>query len=178
MLDPDIQKHLLNKNPQGLIIDTNILILFFIGVYDPSCIKDCKRTAGYTINDFEILKEFLNCFKGLKIYITPHIISEISNLSITSGSNSSRLHGYVSRVVELIKETNESHIEIYSLLRLDLTLIEQFGFTELGLIELSKRKNIPILTDDGRLYNYASGQTDVFNFNHIKFYSLSKNLNK
>ena len=177
MLDPGIQRYILDKAPQGLIIDTNILILFFIGAYDQSYIKECKRTSEYTEEDFETLKEFLNCFKGLKIYITPHIISEISNLSITSGFSSSKLSGYIGRIVELIKEMNESHIEVHSLLQLDITLIKEFGFTDLGIIELSKKYNIPILTDDGRLYGYASSQTDVINFKHIKYYPLSKSLN-
>lgn len=177
MLDPDVKRYILNKAPQGLIIDTNILILFFIGIYNPSYIKDCKRTCEYAEEDFETLKEFLNCFKGLKIYITPHITSEISNLSITSGFNSSKLNGYVSGVVELMKDINENHIEVSSLLQLNVTLIKEFGFTDLGIIELSKKYNIPILTDDGRLYGYASTQTEVINFKHIKYYSLNKSLN-
>jgi hypothetical protein len=63
-----------------LLLDTNLLLLLFIGGKDISLIGKAKTLSAYTEEDDELLREFasLNRFTGL--LTTPHIITEVSNL--------------------------------------------------------------------------------------------------
>ena len=71
---------LANQSSGVLLLDTNLLLLLFIGGKDTSFIKKAKTLSAYTEEDYELLQEFvsLNRFTGL--LTTPHIITEVSNL--------------------------------------------------------------------------------------------------
>lgn len=64
---------------QGVIVDTNVLLLFFVGKYEPLLIAKHKRTRQYSIEDFQILEKFLKLFQN-RIITTPNILTEASNL--------------------------------------------------------------------------------------------------
>ncbi|MGD0517565.1 MAG: hypothetical protein ABSA26_08525 [Thermoguttaceae bacterium] len=64
---------------QGIIVDTNVLLLFFVGKYEPLLIAKHKRTRQYSIEDFQILEKFLKLFQN-RIITTPNILTEASNL--------------------------------------------------------------------------------------------------
>ena len=69
-----IHKHLGN----GLLVDTNLLLLHLIGRTNKNRILKFKRTQAYTIEDFELLERFIAEFKIL--ITTPHVLTEVSNL--------------------------------------------------------------------------------------------------
>jgi hypothetical protein len=64
---------------RGVLIDTNLLILYFVGEFSPERISGMTRTKKFTIRDYLLLKTFLDRF-AVKI-TTPNILTEISNLS-------------------------------------------------------------------------------------------------
>lgn len=63
----------------GIMVDTNILLLFFIGAFDQNLIPRFKRTRQFTVEDYATLIDILGPFD--KIVATPHILTEVSNLS-------------------------------------------------------------------------------------------------
>ncbi len=62
-----------------IIIDANLLLLLFIGLYDIEWISKFKRTKQFEKEDFELLIHFLKRFQG--ILTTPNILTEVSNLA-------------------------------------------------------------------------------------------------
>ena len=42
-----------------VLIDTNILLMYFVGTLDPKLIPTFKRTTTYTVEDYGILVRFL-----------------------------------------------------------------------------------------------------------------------
>jgi hypothetical protein len=64
---------------RGILVDTNLLLLFFIGLFDRGQISRFKRTKTYTGEDFDVLDRFLSQFA--RLITTPNILSEVSNLS-------------------------------------------------------------------------------------------------
>ena len=61
----DVRSYAASKHrPEGLIVDTNILILFLVGSYDSNLIEHFKalQESGkdYSSDDFELLKEILD----------------------------------------------------------------------------------------------------------------------
>src|SRR5438094_4633228 len=64
---------------KGLLIDTNLLLLYLIGMYDPDRIPRFKRTMSFTVDEFLLLDAIFTNFD--KVITTPNILTEISNLS-------------------------------------------------------------------------------------------------
>lgn len=63
---------------QGLLIDTNILLLFVVGSVNPDLIPKLSCTSNYSIQDFQIVETAIDFFET-KV-TTPHILTEVSNL--------------------------------------------------------------------------------------------------
>lgn len=55
---------------KGLLIDTNLLLLYIIGSFNIELIGRFKRTAQFTTDDFDIVSDFLSLF--VKKITTPH----------------------------------------------------------------------------------------------------------
>lgn len=64
---------------KGVLVDTNILLLLFVGLFDPAQIPKFKRTAQFAPEDYGLLHEFLDCF--VRIVTTPNILTEACNLA-------------------------------------------------------------------------------------------------
>lgn len=176
----EIQNYVMQKQPAGLIVDTNILILLLVGTYDQNFIKDCEyfiqNRKNYTVEDFNLLQKIIASFKG-KIIITPQVIAEISSLA-------NKIKGdkglYYRVIVEFLKSPNvsERYQRIDSLWKLDVKVICEFKFTDLTMLQLSKLENIPILTDEYRFFEHSySNNVTIIKFEHIKNYRYQEIFN-
>lgn len=167
----DVGKFIAKHQPQGIIVDTNILILFLIGNYDPAFINSCEilinNNRKYSINDFKVLKEIFSYFK--KLVITPQVIAELSNLSITRkhGIYGDKRMSYLQTVINFLKVAEERHQKSDCLWGMELWVISEYGFTDMTMFELSKQTKMPILTDDLSFYNYSYEKVPIIKFEHI-----------
>jgi hypothetical protein len=81
-LSPDYIGHLISLyRRKGLLVDSNLLLLYFVGAYDPERISTFKGTysRGFSEDDFNLLFRLIALFE--KIVTTPNILTEVSNLS-------------------------------------------------------------------------------------------------
>ncbi len=62
---------------KGILIDTNLLLIFIIGMCDKNYIATFKRTKTFSSEDYDILFHILQPF--CKIITTPNILTEVSN---------------------------------------------------------------------------------------------------
>ena len=66
--------------PKKIILDTNVFILYLIGMIAPHKIKTHKRTSIYTVEDYEFLIATMNNFgSDLELIICPNITTEVDN---------------------------------------------------------------------------------------------------
>lgn len=65
---------------RGLLLDTNLLLLYGIGTFSREHVKKLKRTRQYDLEDYDWLRRFTQPFH--RIITTPHILAELSNLAI------------------------------------------------------------------------------------------------
>lgn len=169
----EIQRYILSRRPSGVIVDTNILLLLLIGHFDKDFIKNYSlfknNAKNYTKEDFELLKQLVSYFN--KLIITPQIIAELSNISITSNRSTfgSRLLSYLQAVVDILKDAEEHHQQAECLWGMQLEVLSRFGFTDVTISELSKRTHMPILTDELELYLYlVNNGIPAISFEYIK----------
>lgn len=147
---------------RGLLIDTNLLLLYFIGTHDPDRIPKFKRTMTFTVDEFWLLFGLLGIFD--KLVTTPNVLTEVSNLSgqLAEDLRAPFYNDFASRIALL-----EEHY-VPSVGASSLTHFNKFGLTDSGIVQLVK-DNYLVLTDDLKLVGYLQNQgIDVINFNHIR----------
>lgn len=146
-----------------LILDTNLLLLYFVGNYDSNFISQCRTTRGFTEQDYIKLIDIVKSYK--EILITPQILAEVSNFSKRISEPKFSL--YMQSLIKKLFTFKEKHIPMIQLLN-DVKNLTKLGFTDLSIIEVSKKYNCVILTKDFELYQIAISEGgEAVNYNHF-----------
>jgi len=134
----------------GLLIDTNILLLYIVGLVNPDRIARFKRTRQFTVEDYELLKKTLQSFP--KIVTTPNILTEVNSLANQLGEpERSRCLSLFGEAIGQLEESYQSskglaqHPEF-----------SRFGLADCSLIDLAQDRYL-VLTDDLRLAVHLEG---------------------
>jgi rRNA-processing protein FCF1 len=146
----------------GIMVDTNILLLYFVGAFDPNLIPRFKRTLQFAVEDHATLIRILRLFD--KVVTTPNILTEVNSLSGQLGEPiKSQYFEKFSSGITLLGEECVASREVAQMQE-----FVRFGLTDTGIIYLTRGKYL-VLTDDFRLSQYLqSAGVDVLNFNHIR----------
>jgi hypothetical protein len=147
----------------GVLVDTNLLLLFFVGSYDRSLVERFSRTADRFVSaDYDILASLLEGFE--QIVTTPHVLTETSNLmGGLSGRAKAGCFALLARSLPAMKERYVTGAVLAT--RAPLVTL---GITDAGILEVAAERYL-VLTDDFPLYNYlTSTGIDALNFNHLR----------
>ncbi len=159
-------RELLKKYRQkGILIDTNILLLWFIGGVNRSRISKFKRTNQFIPEDYDLLLEILSYFT--KIVTTPNILTEVNSLANQLGEpeRSQCFSVFAQGVFQLDEFCIESTTVVNN------TKFTKFGLTDCGISNLASGDKYLVLTDDFPLSNYLQKSgIDTINFNNIRNY--------
>ena len=126
----------------GILVDTNVALLYLVGSCEIRLIRETKRTAVYSEKDFEKVSKFIEKFQ-LKI-TTPNVLTEISNLLPNRPEIASVLR-------QFIKGTSENYVASPNLT--NSTAFVEFGLADASIFETAKNKYL-VFTDDGPLTGY------------------------
>lgn len=150
----------------GIVLDTNLLVLFSVGSWKKSYISKFKRTAKYEPSDFDLLLSFLAAHKP--IVVTPNIVTETVNLL---GQLEGRYKAEVFNVLRtIIGDTQEKYVTSESAMTNDLYL--RFGVTD-SSIETLARQGLAVLSDDFPLVGWLWKENlTAVNFAHIRSQAL------
>ncbi|CAN5841553.1 PIN domain-containing protein [soil metagenome] len=142
---------------KGVLIDTNILLLYLVGSLDLNMIRGFKRTANFTENDFNLISNFIKQF-NLKI-TTPHVLTEVSDFI----DNRQNLQAVLKIFIE---HTKEIFIESVELSKKDTFF--KFGLADTS-VTYSAKDSYLIFTDDRPLYGFLiNSQIDAVNLDQIR----------
>lgn len=75
----DAQALLEKHRGRGVLVDSNLLVLFITGSVNRRRIQTSKRTSGFTDEDFDLLVRLIDHFG--KLIATPHVLSQVSDLT-------------------------------------------------------------------------------------------------
>ena len=153
---------------RGILVDTNLLLLFFIGLFDREQIRRFKRTKTYSGEDYDILNRFLSQFA--RVITTPNILSEVSNLSGQMGepARSRCFQNFAAKIDLLAGKGRLAEQYVASAEAVKLDEFPKLGLTDSGIFRLVKGKYL-VLTDDLRLHAILEYHgIDSINFNHLR----------
>lgn len=137
----------------GVILDTCVLLLLVVGLYDPLNITSHSGLDN-TIEQFNDLSRVLSLTH--KVYSTAYIAPEISNLLINrdkQGHYSSYQYEYVQNMINYF--IHKDMVITYEELE---AIVGHYEFTSLGVTDISilnmatLEEGPAVITDDGELY--------------------------
>ncbi len=144
----------------GLLIDSNLLVLLLVGRTNPARIANFKRTSAYDLAAYELLEQFVSAFD--RKLTTPHILTEVSNLTSLSGHEFASCRALMKDFVEVTEE----------LFELSRVVVQDHAFPRLGLTDAAIAKlgtNVLVVTDDFDLYRALPARgIDTINFSHMR----------
>lgn len=145
-----------------LIIDTNLLILLIIGRYNINLISDHRKLRNYDNHDYNFVNFMAR--KSKVIYLTPGIISEVTNHLNPSDKHYSKYFNKLISILQAFKEEYQSKNVL-----LVLSSFEKLGYTDSAIIDLSIKEKCLVLTDDREMVLELRRTTaDVLYFSEIK----------
>lgn len=157
-----IEQLLVDYRTDGVLVDTNLLLLYVVGAYSPRWIGRFKHTSAFTEDDFELLGRLMGQFQT--VVTTPHVLTEVSNFLGHLPSEPCRDCTELFR--RLIPELNETRRSSKELCK--HPYFRQFRLTDTGIAEVSKTTYL-VVTDDLELYHaLANDEQAVINFNHLR----------
>lgn len=158
-----VQKH----RQAGILVDSNLLLLYLVGGFDRTAIAGFKRLQAYEVADYDLLCRLLSYFD--RIIVTPNILTEVSNLAGHLRQDVREAFFMWLAVRLATSEVAERYIE--SNRASARTDFRRLGLTDMA-IGVVAASNVPVLTDDVNLYLHLTAhKADVLNFNHIRFSS-------
>ncbi|MDF5717483.1 MAG: PIN domain-containing protein [Rhizonema sp. NSF051] len=158
-------RSLFQKDKQkGILIDTNILLLWFVGSVNRSRISQFNRTEQFLPEDYDLLIQILSYFS--KIITTPNILTEVNSLLNQLGEP--ERSQCFSIFAQFFNRLDEFYLESKNAASMDN--FNKYGLTDSGIVMLAKNQYL-VLTDDFKLANYLQKiGVDTINFNNIRTY--------
>jgi hypothetical protein len=155
--------YLIEKHRGGaVLVDSNLLLLFFIGQFQRGLIANFKRLNTFAPEDYDTLATVLKQFG--KIITTPNIITEVSNLSGVLQDKTKA--AYYSSFALSLTLLDEKYVQSTEIARAPGFCM--FGITD-SAISLIAKRGILVMTDDLSLYQFMLGYgIDALNFNHVR----------
>lgn len=149
---------------EGVLIDTNLLLLYVIGTYNPDEISRFSKTRDFPPETFELLDRVINRFN--KVITTPYILAEASNWAAQfPSSDKNKLHPDLFDRFAILITGFEEVSETSSV------IAKQPAFRQLGLADASIASlgnKYLVLTTDGRLLGYLQNNgVDAVNINDL-----------
>lgn len=148
-----------------VLIDTNLLVLLTVGVYNTDLIGDHKRCKAFSIDDFTRLQEFLGNYQEL--WITSHCLAEASNL-LKQARSYKTAEALLKTLHALLAPARESHIAKHEVFASPHYL--KLGVADTAILQKSKSVHA-VLTVDVDLYDaLRSNGVNAVNLNHYRAY--------
>jgi rRNA-processing protein FCF1 len=159
MMDPAKQLHAFRT--RGVLIDSNLLLLLFLGTYDRRQIATNDRLSKYSEDDYDLLIQVLRPFT--RIITTPNILTEVSNLSNAIPEKSRE--AYFASFAAGLTQLDEQHVASTTALK---NRWARYGLTD-AVIAVIAKDGYLVLTDDFRLsQSLDSDGIETLNFNHLR----------
>ena len=151
------------KASSGVLVDTNILVLYIVGTLDPDLISKHKRTNKFLPADYRLLDGLLRRFR--RIVTTPNVLTEVSNLvDQIGGETGQKLQALLGGFVETLFE--EHYVQ--SIAAVKTEEFRRIGLTDSSILLLAK-EDLLVLTDDIHLYlALVQRGVEALNFNHLR----------
>jgi hypothetical protein len=145
-----------------LLVDTNLLLLYFVGGFRRELIRSFKRTHEFSEDDFVLLAQIMHYFG--RVTTTPHILTEVSNF--LSQHHEPERSALLKFLGDSIVNWNEENLPAKRLVR--ACYFPRFGLTDAGIIDVSQTSYL-VLTNERPLVGFLTQRkSSVLHFQELQ----------
>jgi hypothetical protein len=164
-LSADAQRLLLKHRGGRILLDSNLMLLWFIGLFRRELIGYYKRVNMFSPEDFDLLENILKNFRA--VVTTPNILTEVSNLSgaLTDKLKSDYFASFAN-CVELLEEEYVPSSQATA-----SALFRSLGLTDAVIATVTLQPILVVTTDFELCYRLQFAGIDAVNFNHERPFS-------
>lgn len=146
--------------PKELALDSNLLLLLTVGSFEPRTLNSFKRLSAFSSGDLKLLQDAMS---GRRLLVTPHLLTEITNLA--NALPELFRQGFYRYLARVVPTFTERQIDAKTLCRDQSFLL--FGLTDSALASLANQTLV--ITEDGRLADYLKRQgNSVMNLSDLR----------
>lgn len=146
----------------GVVVDTNLLLLLWIGSFDRTLVPRFKRTSSYLQTDYDLLLVLLEPLS--KLIVTPHILTEVSNLC---GQLPEALcQEFRAQLAATCSQHEERSVP--ATLLLAHRAFPQLGLADVGLVELAAKGSLVVTDDLPLTLSLQAQRLPILNFTHLR----------
>ncbi|WP_180539889.1 hypothetical protein [Nevskia soli] len=152
-----IRKH----KGRGVLVDSNLLVLFLVGSVNRKRVQVFKRTRDFSLDEFDVLKALISHF-GLPVIVTPHVLSQVSDLADLDGPD----FGSIRIALKELVENSHEHYDPAKLL-ISNPVFDRLGLADAGIAVAASLGKV-ILTVDLNLHIALEKLgIESINFRHV-----------
>lgn len=146
-------------------LDTNVFLLFLVGLADRAAIARHKRLAAYDAGAYDALSRLLASYD--EIVVTPGCLAETTNLLDSDKGSRTRCYQILKELIESGEALSEKHVPA-------VKVVEEkpfmwLGFTDASYVELAE-EGIPVIAADFKLYQQVIARNEgSVNFTAVAF---------
>ncbi|HLH15584.1 MAG TPA: hypothetical protein VKX45_00115 [Bryobacteraceae bacterium] len=134
-----------NARSRGVLIDTNLFVLFIVGSVQRDRISSFKRTQAYTPADWDLLTGLIEQIP--RRYVVAHVLAEVSSLTDMKGSDLATARQFLRRTISLMEE-----VPVPSIAACESPIDPQLGLTDAAISYAVRQCGCSVLTNDSALY--------------------------
>ncbi len=161
----------------GILLDTNMLILYIVGQNGEDAIKNepLLRSAKHkhSWSDFKVVEQFIDISATRQFFFTPFSTPEVSHLLDVEQNRqkhkNSKPHKYHNSIIKALCGGIEISNPTQNILQKHEHLLERFGIADLSIIHAAtaSTKPLAVLSDDESL-------CDLLQYNNLPAVSLAR----
>lgn len=140
----------------GLLIDTNLLVLFTVGAVNRERIETFKRTRQYTKADYDLLLRVIANFN--RLCTVAHVLAEVSNLTDLTGPEREQARCVLQKAISSFNE-----VEMPSARAAGDRLYLELGLVDAAIGVAARVHNCAVL-----YIQLSHAKLNVFNFTHLR----------
>ena len=136
-------------------LDTNVFLLFLVGLADRAAIAHHKRLGDYDTGSYDLLCRLLASYD--EIVVTPGCLTETTNLLDSDKGSRARCYQMLKELIKSGEALSEKYAPA-------VQVVEQqpfmwLGFTDASYVELAE-EGIPVITADFKLYQQVAARNE------------------
>jgi hypothetical protein len=162
MFEAEVMALVAKHRQTGVVVDSNLLLVYLVGICDLGLMRRFKRTQGFSPGDFRLLVAFLAEFA--RILTTPGILVEVNSLANQLHERiKPDFYGVFKEHLVIMEERHVPSREVSQ-----HTYFTRCGLTDAAIMTIAQQGFI-VLTDDFRLTGLLEYLgIDCVNFNHLR----------
>ena len=158
----DLDSFAQNARRNGVLVDTNLLVLLIVGSVNRERVSKFKRTSDYSSADWDLLTGIFEQISSR--YTLPHILAEVSTLTDLKGPELEVARFILRKLIAAMSEVNIGSVEACA-----NTLYMRLGLTDAAIAAAAKVRGCSVLTNDSALYTALAAEgSHVAMFNHFR----------